>query len=148
MGVRKAKELKDVPILEEKKKIEVSRDPFWIQWAQIAFDTCKKETEEEVYCKALKNVVDNSAMQHSKKVVRNLHKEAQDLTRVSMSHPYKTPGIIIMRKVTKWMVKNKIKSQSKIRPVFEKEFVPWLTDVGVENTNTMYAALKAKDDEL
>jgi len=147
--VKRAIEVKNVPIKNEAMKpIEVKSDPLWEQWRDNAKEICEKDAPEDKkadgYCKSLAAVVENLVMRYSKKYHKELSIPPIQLTKHTMTHPYRAAGEMRIKKGLKWMLSTNTKSQGKLESQLEKPLASWLRDCALQNINTMLETL----DEL
>jgi hypothetical protein len=139
--VKKAIAAKSTPILDSKKPRVVNKDPIEKQWAPIVAEVCEAETDNESYCKQLKNIVDGFFFQYMRKYKRDLSVQEYHAAEVSFKHPYFAVGKIILKEVVQFMVKENTKKSEKVRAKLEARAVPWLRDVCLENPNPMFEEL-------
>ena len=71
----------------------MNKDPIEKQWAPIVAEVCEAETDNESYCKQLKNIVDGFFFQYMRKYKRDLSVQEYHAAEVSFKHPYFAVGV-------------------------------------------------------
>jgi hypothetical protein len=124
-------------------------NPLWEVWAGFADEISKEEGVSESVQKVIHSVVENAFMQHGKSTAAKLKKTHKDVLKTSLLAPYYGVGRRHMKALAKYALSKGDKPKSDdLRKAYEKVFLPWMTNVGIENTNPMYEWLKSKNDEL
>ncbi len=145
--VRKAlKHMNDKVVNAAPPKVEVPTVPLWEAWAGFASQECKTLGGKDDVCDSVKNAVESAFMQHGRRTATNLKKKPSDILKTSVHEPYHAAGRRIVKALSRFAMKNSVTSLAKLQAKFEKKFIPWMTNVGIENTNPMYEALKEKDE--
>eukprot|EP00993_Chasmostoma_nieuportense_P003826 NODE_4526_length_774_cov_480.774343_g4367_i0.p1 GENE.NODE_4526_length_774_cov_480.774343_g4367_i0~~NODE_4526_length_774_cov_480.774343_g4367_i0.p1 ORF type:complete len:205 (-),score=52.39 NODE_4526_length_774_cov_480.774343_g4367_i0:97-711(-) len=139
--VAKAIVSKSIDILPSKLPKQVNTEPIDKRWGKVATEVCDAITQLEGYCKALKSVVEGSFFQYGRKFKRELSVTEPHLAQVSFTDPYFKAGKLLLTKTVQYMVKENTKKNEQIRKKYENDFIPWLRDCALENTNTMYEIL-------
>lgn len=155
------------PLLPSKVK-SVPKGELWEAWANVAHEVCEAtaatkgasaEAKEKV-CANIKTATDSVFMQYGKRTANKLRKKPAALLKTSFGEIYQSAGKKMFTKLAGFCFKNadKCKSSSAVQALMEQDdkvkgvkFIAYLTNVGIENTNPMYEALKDKrldKDEL
>ena len=121
--------------------------PFWEFWASEARQMAVESGITEKGQQALYATVETCFMQHGKSVATKLKKGAGDLLKTSLKSPYYQAGVLNMKILTEHYVSHEAQ-RTDIRQKSESIFLPWITNVGIENTNPMYEILESKKQEL
>jgi len=151
--VRRALQVKDRPVVNEAlKPVEVKSDPIWEQWRDKAKEICEKHCpaslQTQGYCKQLMLVVETVVEKYAKRFHKQLSVTPIQLTKYSMSHPYKIAGETLIRRTLNMMVKQETKAVAKIEKHLEEPLNFWLRDCALQNINTMNDILAQPPDEL
>eukprot|EP00760_Papus_ankaliazontas_P005619 PhM_4_TR12678/c0_g1_i1/m.39755 len=121
--------------------------PLWEAWAGFAEEDAKAAELSPSALKAVKNVVENSFMRHGKATATKLKKHHKDVLKTSLMAPYYAIGRRQVRALVEFAKKKGEKPKAdELRQAYEKLFIPWMTNVGIENTNPMYEWMKQKDE--
>jgi hypothetical protein len=124
-------------------------NPLWEVWAGFADEISKEEGLSESQVKAVHNVVENAFMQHGKATATKLKKTHKDVLKTSLLSPYYNVGRKHLKALAKFaLTKGEKPKADVLRTAYDKVFLPWMTNVGIENTNPMYEWMKSKNDEL
>ena len=158
-----------VPVLSHKQKIPLPEGTFWDVWADVAKTTCEEMADKkgsaaakENVCPAIRVATESLFMQHGKRTANKLKKKPDALKKTSWGEPYQGAGRRMMANLLTYCLEEannaKCSSSSKVQPLMEDkrkvkgvDFILWITNVGIENTNPMYEILKGKSgrhDEL
>lgn len=154
-------------VLAHKVKAPLPEGSFWEVWSNVAKDICVSTAEAKGIaadvaaptCNAIATGTDSAFMLHGKRTAAKLKKNADALKKTSFGDVYQQAGRRLFAKVATSCLAapKKCSKASKVEKILEKdnkikgvEMMKWITNVGVENTNTMYEAIKDKDlnDEL
>ena len=103
-------------------------------------------------CADVAGAVESFFQQHGKRVANKLKKGPAALLKTSAMEPYLAAGRRQLAKLASHCAKGGeavCGSQSRVTALFEGkikgvDFTKWITNVGIENTNPMYEALKDK----
>lgn len=154
--------------LHPSKVKSVPKGALWEAWANVAGEVCEAaadtkgasaETKANV-CSAIKTATESVFMQYGKRTAGKLRKKPDALLKTSFGEIYQAAGKKMFTKLAGFCFKNqkKCRSSSTIQALMETDnkvkgvkFISYLTNVGIENTNPMYEALKDKaldKDEL
>jgi hypothetical protein len=153
--VKKALANREAPLLASKRKLK-PKGEFWEHWSGLARSMCeegaaKKGAASEL-CGEIAPAVDSFFMQHSKRTASKLKKGTAALLKTSVAEPYQGAGRRLLSKLISHCLKNTAAcaSQTKVLELIDGnkiknvDFSKWITNVGIENTNPMYEALKDK----
>lgn len=138
--------LSDAAKSRQAAKVEIPPGKLWEVWGTVAKTACSDAHGSDDVCNSVYVAVESSFMMHGKRTAQKLKKKPDDILKTSFLEPYHSAGKRIVKKAVKFAVNTKATSASSIQEEFEKKFVPWMTNVGIENTNPMYEALKEKDE--
>ena len=151
----------ETPLLPSKRKLK-PKGEFWEFWAALARSICddaakkkgsSSETSSEEVCNSIGGAFDSFFMQHGKRTAGKLKKKTANLLKTSVGEPYQGAGRRMIAKLVDSCLSSKkgsCSSQSKVQSALENnkvknvDFSKWITNVGIENTNPMYEALKDK----
>jgi len=125
-------------------------EPLWDVWSQFASETAQEMNLDESSIAKIKDVVSDCFMQHGRSTATKLKKTAKDILKTSLKSPYYTIGRKHLLALVNF-VRNKGEEVklNEMRTRYEKIFTPWMTNVGIENTNPMYEWMKSPEhDEL
>jgi hypothetical protein len=156
-----------VAILPSKVKIPMPEGEFWEVWSNVAKDMCvatatQKAVDEKTakkICGVVAMGVENVFMMQGKRTANKLKKKPAAMLKTSFGDVYQQAGRRLLSKVVSFCFANagKCKSATAVEKLLSKDdgikgvqIIKYLTNVGVENTNTMYEAMADKnlDDEL
>eukprot|EP00758_Cryptobia_borreli_P001115 Tbor_TRINITY_DN1955_c1_g1::TRINITY_DN1955_c1_g1_i1::g.3499::m.3499 len=138
--------------------------PFWDVWADIAETSCKTyATENKIdaatsddVCPTIHHALSSLFMQQGKRTASILKKNTDAMLRTSFGEIYYSAGTRIISRMIKQCFKSeaaikKCSSAGGLQKLMENNkikdanFVEYITNVGVENTNPMYAILTDKN---
>jgi len=152
-----------------KQKVALPEGKFWEAWANVAKEMCdagaQKRSAESAgasICPALQTAVDSVFMQHGKRTAQKLKKKPDALLKTSWGDVYQQAGRRLITKVIAYCFAQpnqaECSSSTKLQTLLETpnkikgvDFIMYLTNVGIENTNPMYEIMKEKlpaKDEL
>jgi len=119
----------------------------WEVWSTFADEVGKEQGLNERQIKVVSQVVEDFFMQHGKSTANKLKKTPADVLKTSLKSPYYAVGRKHLVAVCKFAAKKgeQLKSND-VRKAYEKVFIPWMTNVGIENTNPMYEWIKVRDE--
>lgn len=162
--VRFALQHVNVPVRAEKVKAVIPSGTLWEVWAHLAKELCEakaSEVQKKDVCPAIATAVESIFMQHGKRTAAKLKKKPEAVLKTSWGETYQAAGRKYLTRVVNYCLKAPNKatcsSGSKLQTVLETkdkikgvDFVMYLTNVGIENTNPMYEIMKEKSphDEL
>ena len=145
-------------------KKEVPKGALWEVWGGIASEKCAEAATKSSIgdaskdiCSAVATATESVFMQYGKRTASKLKKDPSALLKTSFAEPYHGAGRRLLGRVITHCFKpanrKACSSASRVQPLMENakieaDFVSYLTNVGIENTNPMYEALKGKHDEL
>ena len=158
----------NTPVHPSKQKTPPPEGTLWEAWAKVAGDVCEataasKGAADDVkasVCASIKTATDSVFMQYGKRTASKLRKKPDALKKTSFIEIYQAAGKKMMSKLSAFCFKNqkKCRSSSAVQQLMETDdkvkgvkFITYLTNVGIENTNPMYEAMKDKNldkDEL
>lgn len=148
-------------LLPSKRKLK-PKGEFWEFWAAMAKTQCEEsakkaslsDADTATVCDAISGAVDSYFMQHGKRTAGKLKKKPANLLKTSAGEPYQGAGRRLLGKLVSSCIKKgasgPCSSQSKVLAIIEGnkvkgvDFNQYITNVGIENTNPMYEALKDK----
>lgn len=154
--------------LHPSKVKSVPKGSLWEAWATVAGEVCEAaaaakgaaDDVKDTTCSAIKSATESVFMQYGKRTAGKLRKKPDALLKTSFGEIYQSAGKRMLNKLAGFCFKNqkKCRSSSSIQALLEKDgavkgvkIIAFLTNVGIENTNPMYEALKDKSldkDEL
>mmetsp|Transcript_28289 Transcript_28289/g.43837 ORF Transcript_28289/g.43837 Transcript_28289/m.43837 type:complete len:201 (-) Transcript_28289:56-658(-) len=136
----KVKDMKPSPAKERLQGYtgEYPKKKFWEFWSEESLRVPSSSSLSEKGKKLIPDVVETCFMQHGKSVATKLKKSHEDLLKTSLKSPYYEAGVRGLNTLVQSYVSNPTLKQSQVRDLCEKFFVPWITNVGIENTNFMY----------
>lgn len=167
--VRFAEKWIDTPVNPAKIKKPLPNKPFWEAWAEVARDICiqkaggdNADDGKKKVCKNIGKAVDTSFMMHGKRTATKLKKKPDALLKTSWGEIYHDAGKRLMTKLATHCLSKAdgdCASSGKIEKIIEDDgknkvaglaLIKYITNVGVENTNTMFEAMKDSNlnDEL
>lgn len=144
---------------------EVPQTTFWDAWSEEVKKQCEELTTKrdqdptaEPYasvCSAVSMATESFLMQHGKRVAAKLKKTPANLLKTSYKHVYYDAGMVIFRRlIDKCLaspaMRSKCESLGFVTDTMENkdvaDFIGWVTNVGIENTNPMYEILEEGGD--
>lgn len=148
------------PLLPSKRKLK-PKGEFWEFWAGLSKSVCNDAASKKnvdgsaAICDAVGAAVDSFFMQHGKRTAAKLKKKPANLLKTSVGEPYQGAGRRLIGKLVEHCLKSgsaggACASSSKVTSLLEGnkvknvDFQKWITNVGIENTNPMYEAMKDK----
>ena len=159
--VRFAEKWIDSPVNPAKIKKPLPDKPFWEAWAEVARDICMQKAggdsadeEKTKVCKNIAKAVDTTFMMHGKRTATKLKKKPDALLKTSWGEIYHDAGKKLMTKLAAHCLSNAntdCANSGKIEKLIEDDgkkkvaglaLIKFITNVGVENTNTMFEALE------
>jgi lambda repressor-like predicted transcriptional regulator len=160
--------LKNVAAKPKHAKREIPATPFWETWASVGKETCVAqahkskvaEAESEKLCEAIRIATNDVFMQYGKRTANKLKKKPDAMLKTSFGDIYYNAGRRLFNRLARHCLEAKNRatctSSSHVQDLMEHEkvkgaqFVQWITNVGIENTNPMYEVVKDKHpgDEL
>ena len=157
-----AKQHLKTPVLASKQKKPIPKVPLWEAWSGIAKEVCLEKNKGEPHrvCDSMATATDSMFMQYGKRTATKLKKKPDALLKTSWGDVYQQAGKKMLGRLANYCLKRaetECGTTSKVQSIMENdnkikgvEFVKYLTNVGIENTNPMYEALKDKalHDEL
>lgn len=132
--------------------------PLWEAWSAIAKTLCEEAADKksvgkkDTICNAITQATDSVFMLHGKRVAAKLKKKPDALKKTSWGEPYNQAGRKMLSNLINYCLEEKNQAQcssaSNVQPLMEDkkkikavDFVLYLTNVGIENTNPMYEIL-------
>ncbi|KNH07643.1 mesencephalic astrocyte-derived neurotrophic factor [Perkinsela sp. CCAP 1560/4] len=151
--VRIAIEVKDKKISQEKQKMkgytgEYPKKSFWDFWTEESLQIAASSELDTKGRKLIADAVETCFMQYGKSVATKLKKGPAELLKTSLKSPYYQAGIRGIQKLITLCASSPSLKNAELQNACEKEFVPWITNVGIENTNPMYEILEQMKSEL
>jgi hypothetical protein len=149
---------RETPILPSKRKLK-PKGEFWENWAALARQTCEEGAAKKTgvkaatICGSIGSAIDSMFMQQGKRAATRLKKKPAALLKTSFTEPYLGAGRKMLAKlVAHCLSSGKVcHSTSRVQELIEKDnsikgvrLSDWITNVGIENTNPMFEALKDK----
>jgi hypothetical protein len=145
------------PLLPSKRKLK-PKGEFWEFWGLLARSICEEGAKKKgvkdaaAICEPVVAAVDSYFMQHGKRTAGKLKKKPAALLKTSVAEPYQGAGRRLLSRLVSHCIKTPAacSSLNKVNDLMDKDaikgvdFNKWITNVGIENTNPMYEALKDK----
>lgn len=147
------------PLLPSKRKLK-PKGEFWEFWAALSKTICtdgatkkgKSAEDTDAMCSSVGSAMDSFFMQHGKRTANKLKKKTANLLKTSVIEPYQGAARRLIAKLVDHCISKNgaCSSPSKVTSLLEGnkvksvDFQKWITNVGIENTNPMYEALKDK----
>lgn len=155
--VKAALKGREAPLLASKRKLK-PKGEFWEHWSRLGVSLCeeaakkKKVKPEDAGCANIGVAVDSYFMQHGKRTAAKLKKTTAAMLKTSAGEPYGEAGSRLLNKIVAHCVKTPAacNSESKVAELLQNDKIKgvdmgkWITNVGIENTNPMYEAIKDK----
>ena len=151
--IKTALAVKDQAISPEKLKLkgymgEFPTSTFWKFWANEATGVAAAQKCSLKGQEMIKNAVESCLEQFGKSTARKLKKDPTDLLKTSLKSPYYQAGVQTLIDLTRMCSSNIPGRETAIRKYCESHLIPWVTNVGIENTNPMYEVLHEPTKEL
>jgi hypothetical protein len=153
----------NAPVSKPATKSGVPEGTLWSVLSGVAKELCEQSAtnkgvaaeSKETICSAITSATENVFMQYGKRTATKLRKKPEALLKTSWGEIYQQAGRKLLTKVAGYCfhAKNagKCSSSGNVQAMLEVdgkikgvELLKYLTNVGIENTNTMYEAIKDK----